>query len=170
MSSKTIEAPCSGRLQHGYGFVTFFSIRPFKIVRTAPAAQAHSSALQSLLRLIDDMRPVNQTVSTSESPRPHTVRTGSHGKGAHVSLHSMEVEEDHVYTRVDPSEVHHTCNVLRLLCLHTQDGHQTGWKSPNARDIHCLRVHVSEHRFFSRQVLRSYSTLSMQRTQCAVSD
>ena len=37
MSSKTLEAPCSGRLQHGCGFVTFFSIQPFKIVRTAPA-------------------------------------------------------------------------------------------------------------------------------------
>ena len=30
--------------------------------------------------------------------------------------------------------LHHTCNVLRLLCLHTQDGHQTGWRqSLNAR-------------------------------------
>ena len=83
--------------------------------------------------------------------------------------HSMEVEEDQVYTRVEPSEVppiiHATCYDFYASILKT--GIKPGGGNPRTRGhIHCLRDHVSQHRF-SRQVLRSYSTLSMQRTQRA---
>ena len=65
--------------------------------------------------------------------------------------HSMEVEEDQVYTRVDPSEVpsiiHATCYDFYASILKT--GIKPGGGNPRTRGhIHCLRDHVSQHRFF----------------------
>ena len=65
--------------------------------------------------------------------------------------HSMEVEEDHVYIRVDPSEVpsiiHATCYDFYASILKT--GIKPGGGNPRTRGhIHCLRDHVSQHRFF----------------------
>ena len=65
--------------------------------------------------------------------------------------HSMEVEEDHVYTRVEPSEVpsiiHATCYDFYASILKT--GIKPGRGNPRTRGhIHCLRDHVSQHRFF----------------------
>ena len=65
---------------------------------------------------------------------------------------SMEVEEDHVYTRVEPSEVpsiiHATCYDFYASILKT--GIKPGGGNPRTRGhIHCLRDHVSQHRFFT---------------------
>ena len=65
--------------------------------------------------------------------------------------HSMEVEEDHVYTRVEPSEVpsiiHATCYDFYASILKT--GIKPGGGNPRTRGrIHCLRDHVSQHRLF----------------------
>ena len=64
---------------------------------------------------------------------------------------SMEVEEDHVYTSVEPSEVppiiHATCYDFYASILKT--GIKPGGGNPRTRGhIHCLRDHVSQHRFF----------------------
>ena len=69
--------------------------------------------------------------------------------------HSMEVEEDHVYTRVDPSEVPSIIHATLRLPIPEREG----------TSIVCGTM--SHNIVFSRQVLRSYSTLSMHRTQCA---
>ena len=62
--------------------------------------------------------------------------------------HSMEVEEDHVYTRVEvPSIIHATCYDFYASILKT--GIKPGGGNPRTRGhIHCLRDHVSQHRLF----------------------
>ena len=83
--------------------------------------------------------------------------------------HSMEVEEEHVYSRVEPSEVppSYMQRATTSMPPYSRRASNRVEAIPAREGTFIVCGTMSHNIVFSRQVLRSYSTLSMQRTQRA---
>ena len=83
--------------------------------------------------------------------------------------HSMEVEEDHVYTKFDPSRSppSYMQRATTSMPPYSRRASNRVEAIPEREGTSIVCGTMSHNIVFSRQVLRSYSTLSMQRTQCA---
>ena len=120
---------------------------------SAEAAQAMST--ESQLSLGPDAGPNDDSAQVGEAARAREPRSRYRPDGSTLYIgacqgHSMEVEEDQVYTRVEPSEVppiiHATYDFYASIL---KTGIKPGGGNPRTRGhIHCLRDHVSQHRFF----------------------
>ena len=116
----------------------------FEKVLSLRIMQERGAKLEEVLAVVYHSDKKRFRLGVIQGPLHWSMSRAQHGGGGGPCLHQ-------VYTRVDPSEVpsiiHATCYDFYASILKT--GIKPGGGNPRTRGrIHCLRDHVSQHRFF----------------------